>query len=31
MEALTAIFKDYIAIYSLALPRLISIFTMIAF
>ncbi len=31
MEVLTALFKDYIAIYSLALPRLISIFAMLAF
>ncbi len=31
MEALTIIFQDYVAIYSLALPRLISIFAMLAF
>ena len=31
MDGLTAIFRDYIAIYSLALPRLIAIFALIAF
>ena len=31
MEALLSIFKEYIAAYSLALPRLISIFAMLAF
>ena len=31
MELLTTIFRDFIAIYSLVLPRLIAIFAMVAF